>query len=57
MAKSEDLLTVAKWADKLGLSQNKIKKVIKDLNIEPDNKKGRCSYYSTETIEKLKKSL
>lgn len=57
MAKSEDMLTAAKWADKIGVSQNKIKKAIKELEIEPDSKKGRCSYYSAETIDKVRKSL
>jgi biotin operon repressor len=57
MAKTHDLLTVTKWAEKLGVSQVKVKKAIETLEIEPDQKKGRCNYYSEATIEKVRKSL
>ncbi len=49
-----EMLTAAKWAEKLGISQGKIKKAITELNIEPDEQKGRCSYFSEETAEKIK---
>jgi hypothetical protein len=57
MAKTEDLLTAAKWAEKLGVSQGKVKKAIDTLEIEPDQKKGKCNYYSEATMEKVKNSL
>lgn len=49
-----EMLTAAKWAEKLGVSQGKVKKAITELNIEPDEKKGRCAYFSEETAEKIK---
>jgi hypothetical protein len=52
----EELLTPAKIAAKLGMSDAKIKKAIKELNLEPDQKKGPCSYYGTEKIEKIKEA-
>jgi len=57
MAKTEELLSAAKWAEKLGVSQGKIKKAIEQLAVEPDQTKGKCNYYSEATMEKLKKSL
>ena len=57
MAKTDDLLSTGKWADKLGVSAAKIKKAIIELNIEPDQKKGNCAYYSSETMDKVKKAL
>jgi biotin operon repressor len=57
MVKAEELLSAAKWAEKLGVSQGKIKKAIETLEIEPDHKKGKCNYYSEATMEKVKKSL
>lgn len=35
-----EMLTAAKWAESLGVSQGKIKKAITELNIEPDEKKA-----------------
>ncbi len=49
-----EMLTAAKWAESLGVSQGKIKKAITELNIEPDEKKGRCAYYSEATANKIK---
>ena len=57
MANKEELFTAAKLAEKLGVSQGKVKKAIETLEIEPDQKKGRCNYYSEVSLDKIKKSL
>ena len=57
MAEAKEMLTAAKIAEQLGVPPTKVKKVITDLGIEPDMKKGACNYYSTETIKKIKTSL
>jgi hypothetical protein len=49
-----EMLTAAKMAEKLGISQGKIKKAITELNIQPDETKGRCAYFSEATAEKIK---
>ncbi len=53
----EELLTAAKWAEKLGISPSKFKKAIEELNIQADSVKGKCSYYGSKTAEKIKKSV
>ncbi|APF19005.1 hypothetical protein Calab_3352 [Caldithrix abyssi DSM 13497] len=50
----QELLTAGKIAKEFGLPQKKIKEIIKKLNLEPDVKKGNCSYYYRETAEKIK---
>ncbi|MCX7736370.1 MAG: hypothetical protein N2319_06620 [Candidatus Kapabacteria bacterium] len=60
MAKQEipsDALTSAQLAESLGVSVNKIKKVIQELNIQPDFKRGVCGYYAPETVKKIKSKL
>ncbi len=52
-----EMLTAAKWADKLGVSQGKVKKAITELNLEPDETKGRCSYFSEASADKIKTHL
>lgn len=60
MAKQEipsDAQTSTQIAESLGISVNKIKKIIKDLNIQPDFKRGVCGYYSPDTVNKIKSGL
>lgn len=52
-----DLLTGGKIANELGISPAKVKKLIEELKIEPDQVKGACKYYGLKTIEKIKKTL
>jgi hypothetical protein len=54
---SEELKTAANWAKELGLPEKKLKDAMKSAKIEPDAKKGCCSYYSKAAVEKAKKSL
>ncbi len=57
MADKSEMLTAAKVAEKIGSTPAKVKKIITELNIEPDLVKGKCSYYGPKTAEKIKKAL
>ena len=52
-----DLLTAGGVAKELGVSDAKVKKVIKELAIEPKAKKGACNYYSRDVIKKIKVAI
>ena len=56
MDKSE-LLTAKKVAEQIGATEAKVKKVIKEMNIEADEVKCRCNYYGPATIEKIKSAI
>lgn len=53
----ENLITAANLAKELGVSPKKVKDAIAGLGIEPDVKKGVCSYYNTNSVEKIKTTL
>ena len=53
----EDLLTAGSIAKELGVSDAKVKKVINELAIQPNAKKGVCNYYSREAVTKIKGAL
>lgn len=53
----DEMLTAKKIAEKLGTTETKVKKIIKEQNIEPDAKKGACNYYAPQTVEKIKSLL
>ena len=55
--KQEDLLTSGGIAKELGASDTKVKKVIKDLAIQPKAKKGVCNYYSRDVLAKIRAAL
>ncbi len=55
--KNTDLSTAGNIAKTLGVSDAKVKKVIKELGIEPDAKKGVCNYYAKGTVDKIKTAL
>ncbi len=55
--KKTDLVTAGNIAKELGISDAKIKKVIKELEIKPDAKKGVCNYYAKGNVEKIKGAL
>ena len=52
-----ELYTAGKLAEKLGVSQGKVKKIIEAENIEPDEVKRNCKYYGEETAEKVRALL
>jgi hypothetical protein len=49
-----EMYTAAKLAEKLGVSQGKVKKIIEAANIEADEVKRGCKYYSEATAAKIK---
>ncbi len=53
----KELLTAGKMAKEFGVPQKKIKEAIQKLNLQPDVKKGNCSYYYRQTAEKIKEAL
>ena len=55
--KQEDLLTSGGIAKELGVSDSKVKKVLKELAIQPKAKKGICNFYSREALAKIKSAL
>jgi hypothetical protein len=54
---TSNLLTAAKVAQEIGVSDAVVKKAIKELGIEPDAKKGPCNYYGPATVAKIKKAV
>jgi hypothetical protein len=52
-----DLLTAAKIAADLKVSDAKVKKAIAALKLKPAAKKGACSYYAQADVPKIKKAL
>jgi ribosomal protein L30E len=52
-----EMYTAGKLAEKLGVSQGKVKKIIEAENIKPDEVKRNCKYYSEATAEKVKALL
>jgi len=49
-----EMYTAAKLAEKLGVSQGKVKKIIEAASIEADEVKRGCKYYSEATAAKIK---
>lgn len=52
-----EMYSAGKLAKKLGVSQGKLKKIIEAEDIEPDEVKRGCKYYSAATAEKIKALL
>lgn len=57
MEDKKDLLTVGKIAEQLSASPAKVKKVITDLELEPDSVKCNCKYFAPEKVELIKQKL
>jgi plasmid maintenance system antidote protein VapI len=52
-----EMYTAGKLAEKLGVSQGKVKKIIEAEGIEPDEVKRNCKYYGEATAKKVKALL
>jgi plasmid maintenance system antidote protein VapI len=52
-----EMLTAGKLAEALGVSAGKVRKLIQEYEIEPDEIKRGCKYYGTTTLKKLKTKL
>lgn len=56
-SEKNNLFTAGAIAKELGVSGAVVSKTIKALNLKPEMKKGVCSYFSKETIKKIKVAL
>ncbi|MBA4317772.1 MAG: hypothetical protein C0412_05170 [Flavobacterium sp.] len=56
-AKKEELLTAGKIAQNLSVPPAAVKKAIEKLKLAPTAKKGACSYYSSDALNKIKGAL
>jgi len=52
-----DLLTAAKIAQQLSVSDARVKKAIAAIGLAPAAKKGVCNLYAKSAIPKIKKAL
>lgn len=57
MPTAPELLTAAKIAAQLKVSDTKVKNAIKAIALAPAAKKGACSYYAAADVAKIKKAL
>jgi plasmid maintenance system antidote protein VapI len=55
--KGGEMYTAAKLAEALGVSPDKVKKLLAAQNIQPDEVKRGCKYYGAKTLEALKAAL
>lgn len=54
---AEEVKSIGKWAQELGVPEKKLKDAVKAAGIQPDAKKGGCSLYSRQTAEKAAKGI
>ena len=52
-----ELLTAGKPAETLGVSAGRVRKLVKQHEIEPDGIRRGCKYYGTGTLQKLRAEL
>ena len=52
--KTPELYTAAKLAEQLGLAAGKVKKLLDENGIQPDEIKKGCKYYGAAALKKLK---
>ncbi len=57
MPTAPELLTAAKIAASLKVSDGKVKKAISALGLKPAAKKGVCNYYAKADVPRIKKAL
>ncbi|MBF0191687.1 MAG: hypothetical protein HQL99_11200 [Magnetococcales bacterium] len=53
----ENTISATNIAKEIGVSDTKVKKVIKELGIEPAAKRGVCCFYARDDIPKIKEKL
>jgi hypothetical protein len=53
----EELYTAGKLAKEWGVQPKAVKAAIEKTGLQPDVKKGACSYFTQNTAEKIKKNL
>jgi GTP-binding protein HflX len=53
----EEPLSAGKIAEKLGVSANKVSRIIKESGMEPDQKKGNCGYFGPEKVRQIEEAI
>ncbi len=53
----QEMLTTGKIAEKLGVSQGKVSKLVKEKGLEPDMKKGACGYFGPDKVKIIADAL
>lgn len=53
----DSLYTAAKLAEALGVSLGKVKKLLEEHKIEPDDVQRGCKYYGAATLNKLQTEI
>jgi predicted ArsR family transcriptional regulator len=56
-AEKPQAISAGAIAKELGVTDAKVKKALKELGIEPVEKKGVCNLYSNDAVAKVKKAL
>ncbi len=56
-AETPALFTASAMAKELGVSDAKVKKAITEIGLVPASKKGCCTYFAAEDLQKLKAVL
>jgi hypothetical protein len=51
------LLTAGKLADELGVPAGRVKKLLEEHKIEPDEVQRGCKYYGAATLKKLQAAV
>ncbi len=52
-----ELFTAGNIAIELGVPPAKVKRAITELGLQPDAKKGACSYYGKSALAKIKAAV
>ena len=55
--KQPELFTTGNIAAALGVPPAKVKKAITELGLQPDAKKGACSYYGKSALAKIEAAV
>ena len=55
--KKDDVISAGNIAKELGLSDAKVKKAIKELDLQPAAKRGVCAFYARADVERIKAAL
>ncbi len=54
---NDKLYTAGKLAETLGVSQGKVKKLIDEMGIQPDDIQRGCKYYGPAALAKIKAGI
>jgi plasmid maintenance system antidote protein VapI len=55
--KKSPMYTAGKLAEELGVPQGRVKKLIEEHKIQPDDVQRGCKYYGAATLQKLQAAV